>query len=61
MDFYYCTRCKSFINQHEACKDFGSGAYKCYRCIGDVKIYKNRTFTEMVQIERVLKIKNLLK
>lgn len=62
MDFYYCTKCMKFIHPHEVSKNFGSGVGMHYICLSKkVIVYKNKTFSEMVQIERSLKIKNLLK
>lgn len=60
MDFYYCERCDKFHTS--VSKDFGNGSYRCNICFSNkILTYNNKTFSEMVVIERSLKLKNLLK
>lgn len=60
MTFYYCPICKKFYTSSSMSFDVITKDIMCLNCYSfNVIEYKDKTFTEMCNIERLLKIKEL--
>lgn len=61
MNFYYCEKCKKFLQPNETNHDFGDNSKFCCYCYKTLTIkYTDKSFQEMVIIERMHKIKKLI-
>lgn len=60
MTFYYCGHCKEFYTGDGVSESVDSYQFLCLKCYCiDVTEYRNKTFSDMVAIERLFKIKQL--